>query len=112
MGREHGIKEIKTRVRPVGDRERGVMREHTAILGLHKHFLEGHKRNLGGVKVIWGGLEVLLGGAKGYKASIEEALGFVGAFTVGEDTPSVLHGGGRPPTESEVLHATFRFPGC
>ena len=88
MGREHGHKEIKTRVRPVGDRERGVMR---AILGLHKHFLDGHKRNLGGVNVIWGvvtvilgGVEVLLGGAKVYKTNIEEALGFVGAqFMVG-----------------------------
>ena len=43
----------------------------------------------GGVKVILGGVEVLLGGAKGYKTSIEEALGFVEAFTVEEDTPSV-----------------------
>ena len=69
------------------------MTEYTAILGLHNHFLDGHK---GGVRVIWrgvtvllGGVEVILGRAKGYKTSIEEALGFVGAFTVGEDTPSV-----------------------
>ena len=36
---------------------------------------------------------MLLGGAKVYKINIKEAFGFVGAFTVGEDTPSVLHGG-------------------
>ena len=48
---------------------------------------------LGGVTVILGGVEVLLGGVKVYKTNIEDALGFVGTFTVGEDTPSVCMGG-------------------
>ena len=89
MGREHGIKKIKTGVRPVGDREEGVMGEHKAILGLHKHFSGGPKCNLGRVKEIWVGVRVILGRAEVCKTAIEEAFGFVGAFTVGEETPKV-----------------------